>query len=87
MNRHHAMSAAIAASLLVGITATQAQPYRERRNQPSWGDQVRQYPQRSRSPDLYSRSPGTQGVIGATTPNQWGNLGGPSTGGGSGGGP
>jgi hypothetical protein len=88
MNRRHATTLAAAIALLASLAAAQAQPFRERRDQPAWGQEVRRPdPRQRRSPDLYSRVPGTHGAITATTPNQWGNLGGPGTGGGGGGSP
>jgi hypothetical protein len=79
---------AAAALLLSGSAAfAKPQPAREGRPAPAWSQRMPQPSQRSRGPDLYSREPGTQGTITATTPNQWGNFGGPGTGGGGGGGP
>jgi hypothetical protein len=78
----------MAASLIGWAVPSDAQSQRDRSRASQVSRSVEQYPaQRSRSPDLYSMEPGRSGTITATTPNQWGNLGGPSTGGGGGGGP
>jgi hypothetical protein len=88
MSRHYILTAAMAASLISWSAPSDAQGHRDRSRAPQVSRSVEQYPaQRSRSPDLYSTEPGRSGIITATTPNQWGNLGGPSTGGGGGGGP
>jgi hypothetical protein len=78
-----------AAALLLSGSAAFAKPpaAREGLPAPAWSQRMPQPWLRSRGPDLYSREPGTQGTITATTPNQWGNFGGPGTGGGGGGGP
>ena len=75
-----------ATTLLIGTAAAEARPVRERHHAPApvWREQIPQRWDRGRGMDLYSREPGTEGIITATTPNQWGNLGGPSTGGGNG---
>lgn len=77
-----AASAAIAVS---GLLAADAQAQRERRRAPQVVPQTEASSQQSRMPGRYTTLGGTGGVISATTPNQWGNLGGPSTGGGGGG--
>jgi hypothetical protein len=86
MSRHLLLAAAAAASLLGWSAPSDAQGQRERSRAPQMSRSVERYPaQRSRSPAFYSVEPGRPGTITATTPNQWGNLGGPSTGGGGGG--
>ena len=88
--KHRRIIASATALLMLGTAAASAQTrsMRERRPAPAaWTERAPQPSwQRSRGPDLYSRQGGS-GTITATTPNQWGNLGGPGTGGGGGGGP
>jgi len=85
MNRNHLVAAAMAALALAWSVPSDAQAPRGRSPTPQLNRPVDRYPaQRSRSPDLYAVEPGRNGTITATTPNQWGNLGGPSTGGGGG---
>jgi hypothetical protein len=86
MGRRYLAGALAAAALLSSVEA-QAQQHRDRAWRGYAVERPQPLPRRSRGPDLYSAPPGNQGVITATTPNQWGNLGGPTTGGGGGGGP
>ncbi|MDB5510784.1 MAG: hypothetical protein JWR08_267 [Enterovirga sp.] len=76
-----------AAIVLAAGFGTAAEAQRDRRRAPQVTPQTAPSAQQSRMPDRYTTVRGEGGVITATTPNQWGNFGGPSTGGSGGGGP
>ena len=88
MSRYPVLAAALAVPFIGWSVPSDAQVQRARSRAPQISRSVEQYPdQRSRAPSPYSVAPGYTGTITATTPNEWGNLGGPGTGGGGGGSP
>jgi hypothetical protein len=91
MGKMFRTTVALAVTIFASTLDAEAQSRRrvapERAQAPGFSSPGPVYTQGSRTPRAYSAPPGYGGIITSTTPNEWGNLGGPSTGGGGGGGP